>query len=77
MEIRKQDVQNLGRKSHVSHFHINDSFARIWLSGVGIADILDGAIHGTVHQHIVNDHGFIFAIYLRFFSKMIYKNLAV
>jgi PAB-dependent poly(A)-specific ribonuclease subunit 3 len=29
--------------------------SRIWLSGVGIADILDGAINGTVHQHIQND----------------------
>jgi hypothetical protein len=28
--------------------------SRIWLSGVGIADILDGAINGTVHQNIVN-----------------------
>ncbi len=27
--------------------------SRIWLSGVGIADILDGAITGAVHQHIV------------------------
>jgi hypothetical protein len=29
-------------------------FSRIWLSGVGIADILEGTINGTVHQHIVN-----------------------
>ncbi|CAF0850932.1 unnamed protein product [Rotaria sordida] len=29
--------------------------SRLWLSGVGIADILDGTINGTVHQHILND----------------------
>ncbi|CAF1374330.1 unnamed protein product [Rotaria magnacalcarata] len=29
--------------------------SRIWVSGVGIADILDGTINGTVHQHILND----------------------
>ncbi|CAF1633020.1 unnamed protein product [Adineta ricciae] len=29
--------------------------ARIWLSGVGIADILDGTMNGAVHQHIQND----------------------
>ncbi|UJR27331.1 hypothetical protein I4U23_008624 [Adineta vaga] len=29
--------------------------SRIWLSGVGIADILDGIINGTVHQHMQND----------------------
>ncbi|CAF0834219.1 unnamed protein product [Rotaria sp. Silwood1] len=29
--------------------------SRVWLSGVGIADILDGTINGIVHQHILND----------------------
>jgi len=31
------------------------SKSRIWLSGVGIADILEGTINGTIHQHIQND----------------------
>ncbi len=29
--------------------------SRIWLSGIGIADILDGALNGAVHQHMQND----------------------
>jgi len=29
--------------------------SRIWLSGVGISDILDGTIPGAVHQHIQSD----------------------
>jgi PAB-dependent poly(A)-specific ribonuclease subunit 3 len=29
--------------------------SRVWLSGIGIADILDGSINGPVHQHIQND----------------------
>jgi len=59
MEIQKQDEQNLGisfsifinRKKQMKRF----SLIRIWLSGVGIADILDGSINGTVHQYIQND----------------------
>jgi len=35
---------------------VGRSKSRIWLSGVGIADILDGAINTTiVHQHMQND----------------------
>ncbi|CAM4925942.1 unnamed protein product [Rotaria socialis] len=29
--------------------------SRLWLSGVGIADILEGNINGTIQQHIQND----------------------
>ncbi|UJR21899.1 hypothetical protein I4U23_024970 [Adineta vaga] len=29
--------------------------SRVWLSGVGIFDILEGTIQGAVHQHIQND----------------------
>ncbi|CAF0937819.1 unnamed protein product [Adineta ricciae] len=29
--------------------------SRIWLSGVGISDILEGTIQGAIHQHMQND----------------------
>ena len=35
------------------------SFDRLWLSGVGIADILDGTLNGTVLQHMVLSLSFI------------------
>ena len=55
MEIQKQDERNLGSFLFNKKYPLIDVFfSRVWLSGVGIADILEGTINGTVHQHIVN-----------------------
>lgn len=41
-------MTNAKKKNHMN-------FIRLRLSGVGIGDILDGTIHGTVHQYMQND----------------------
>ena len=57
MEIRKLDDQNQGMTPPLPFLTKEFSFSlyRVWLSGVGIADILDGSINGNVLQHIQND----------------------
>jgi len=39
---------------------------RVWLSGIGIADILDGTINGTVHQHMVKIMKYIISLSMLF-----------
>jgi hypothetical protein len=59
MVIQEPDAENLGiytisKKEFCFPLLLLIIFVyRVWLSGVGIADILDGTINGTVHQHMV------------------------